>query len=488
MKTAIVAASIASFFSLVARAENFSNSTFTDVDEPRISLQIYEDMYYGSAQFHHWRNQFLDENSVYQNIGVLDSFQDYDYAQWDWLLRPLGTEQGKVMSLDSFGNFKLFPRYSNTESFSVYFANSIPTMSFAQGGNIIFGNKGAINFLGGTASIDFGNSTTLNRSGSNLRIGSSNIVTEATGSNLYLAKTASKFQLGTAATAFTNDSFAFGDGATADGRGALSIGASNTALSVNNTAQGQGATAIGLGNRAVSDGSVAIGLRSTAAGGGVSLGQDHQNYGVLGTTIGALNYIPESIQGAVSIGVGNGVGGNYASAFGHWNSIAINADESFVAGRSNTLAATALWSSALGCGNAVNGVNSFAVGQVNVTGADARNSTAIGFGLQTNAVSEVVIGAYNDPAPVEAAFVVGTGFQHDGTPAHTPLPMWAYTSGNPNTVYQNALVVYKTGKTEATGNIQSKSGTGFNKFAAPVLVPEGGDISMGDFKAGETPN
>ena len=110
--------------------------------------------------------------------------------------------------------------------------------------------------------------------------------------------------------------------------------------------------------------------------------------------------------------------------------------------------------------------------------------------------SQFVVGSYNVPvtdtngvtrSDNDALLVVGNGYQT--------------TNGNnvTTTTRSNALVVRWNGTVDAGGAVNasgaintggvvnSTAATGYNRFKTAVLVPQSGDISMGEFTSGPQP-
>lgn len=343
-----------------------------------------------------------------------------------------------------------------------------------------------------------------------ITISGSPVITQTAGDARYLRPTQTQFQLGTGSAAQSSYSFAFGDRVRANGLGAVAMGASNYnggSLNSETAAMGVGATAFGWGSHSSGEGAVAIGSQSQSVGdwaisvgymndahGGGSIAFGQQNYADMGMAFGGYNqagYGATAIgqensagPGAYAFGTGNTVSPSEAIAVGWFNTIHGYSGMAF--GYANVIPDEGYNSSiAVGYSNTSSGFASFAGGYTTIASgertvalgsfAEATGfaSVALGTGTRAESDGQFVVGNYNDPtADTDALFVIGSG--------------WDLFNGD-GPYRQNAFVVRWNGDTDASGNLNSKKDTGYNKFKAPILVPEGGDISMGQFKAGEEP-
>jgi hypothetical protein len=336
-----------------------------------------------------------------------------------------------------------------------------------------FGSSGGI--------IDFGNGITLSRSGSNLRISNSNIVTEASGDSRYLLRGGiGNFLFGSGAVATGSNTIVLGANAytTANNLGAIAIGHGAHSAGNYTTALGEGSYATQLGSTALGNGAQATGIYSIALGQSSSSATQSVSMGYLALA---------DANDAVAIGSGNHASAVGATAFGSQNQ-AIGA-ASFTAGT----------------GNLADNWGSLASGTL--TQSKGYLSSTFGIGTIADGPMQVVIGAFNNLDTSagystsfsryedEMLFVIGNGhqsldannvgFTETGGVHH----VWNFsqTDVQAGITRSNAFVVRWNGKTEAAGNIESKATTGYNKFKAPILVAPSGDISMGEFTAGEQP-
>ncbi len=255
--------------------------------------------------------------------------------------------------------------------------------------------------------------------------------------------------------------------------GSMAVGSSATATGENSIVLGTGSAA---GSSAVS-----IGFTNSINSSNFAIGEHNEAYGSSTYSYGNTNYFGAAAYNTIAIGVGNQVSYDGSASWGcivlgngnqlsaGYNSAAVgmsnlvNGQDAFAFGEQNIVpSATAC---AVGRSNEVYGEVSFAAGQFCKT--HAFYTTAVGYGVETSQNYQMVVGTYNDPTlDTDARFVIGIGD-------------WG--------VGKNGFMVYTTGKAVATGNVESRANTGYNKFKAPILVPESGDISMGEFTAGEQP-
>jgi autotransporter adhesin len=331
--------------------------------------------------------------------------------------------------------------------------------------------------------------------------------------------------VGQGATAFGYGSKSDGNGATAigssniaNGSAAIAVGSVNIADGSNAIAIGSnnqivgGAGAVGAGNYVLQGSSYAFGSGNSvggaesaiignynSAGGDLSFVAGITNTGDGGNSVAVGIINSASGLGAVAVGYGNTSVGQIAHSIGYSNIVSADAAvalgasniitsySGFAAGISNMVNSASGFAMAFGYGNTSGGAASFTAGYSNsATGdravaigsfslASGYAATALGGGVKALQPLQTVLGAYNDPlVDTDALFVIGNGIE--------------ITPGQPATaVRSNAFVVRRNGDTDAAGNLNSKKATGYNKFKAPILVPESGDISMGEFTAGEEP-
>lgn len=164
--------------------------------------------------------------------------------------------------------------------------------------------------------------------------------------------------------------------------------------------------------------------------------------------------------------------------------------------------ASGVFSTAIGANNRASEWGSFALGTY--ARSQGYNASALGVGTQATGPGQFVVGAFNQPlydgdgymkADNDALFIVGNGYQtraegytgnaFTSSGGHAIDP-WA-TPSDVITTRRNAFVVRWNGNTETSGTVQSTATTGYNKFKAPVLIAQSGDISMGEFTAGPQP-
>jgi hypothetical protein len=225
---------------------------------------------------------------------------------------------------------------------------------------------------------------------------------------------------------------AFGADATASGYGAVAVGPYTTATN--------GATAIG--SLAYAQGAFALAIEnSTANGNDCAAFADSSASGYAAISIG-LSYA--SGTGCAAIGEA-GCSGVASSAFGNaeaWNSYAV------ATGRAEA-----------------NGVYSAAFGAAY---ADGEFSTAFGPYGVAQAYGSVVFGQYNIP-------------QGSGTNWVATDDLFVIGNGSSNQNPSNALEIQKNGNAILSGTL-SISGSN------PVLIQPSGDLTMGSFTNGPSPN
>lgn len=240
-----------------------------------------------------------------------------------------------------------------------------------------------------------------------------------------------------------------GGGITTDftaGDGNNDSGMDSVAMGYDDYAGGNFSVAIGLRNRAFCDDSIAAGCLSTTNNvGAIAMGG---YYGQINTA-----------NGFTSVAMGGGV--------------TANGDHSIALGGYPT--ANGDYSVALGRFAQTDGIVSTAIGPFAEAAGDY--SAAIGFRTNAQADYATVVGTFNNPAS-DDLFVVGNGV--------SSVDAW----GNPNTdpsghqyadTPSNALVVKQNGNTTIYGQL-TISGTG-----NAVLIHPQGDLSMGTFTSGPTP-
>jgi hypothetical protein len=353
---------------------------------------------------------------------------------------------------------------------------------------------------------------------------SSSILTQSSADARYLRTDGGGLQFGLNSSAAATHSIALGFAASANGLGAVALGASDQDTPgsfVPLSAVGKGSSAFGYGSRALEYatasgwrsealgvGSIALGkanYTSATAEGGVALGGGSWATAAGAIAIGQANIASNSVS--VAIGWGGTASGSVSTTLGALNmasgdvSLATGSQTvasgafSVTMGRQTTAAGWAAM--AIGEGTNASGDLSLAAGfQTKAIGgysfaggyfteANGWNASALGRRTIANGSDQVVIGVYNAAisdananvhTASDALLIVGNGYE-----STVNVPSSAVRS--------NAFVVRWNGDTESSGTVKSTAaGAGkYNKFKAPILVPESGDISMGEFTAGEQP-
>lgn len=337
----------------------------------------------------------------------------------------------------------------------------------------------------------------LELSGQTAASNNNTVLTRALGDDRYFRKDAAVFNVGIGSSAVNSGSMAFGPQAKAKGgadpsfalgEGAVA-GLSSTDAGITLpdgivAGEGGGSTAIGLSAYA-SYYSMALGNNARAIGNATALGNDSKALGWASVALGG-----GQAQGFASLALGpttfTGASGDFSAAIGF------------------NVYASGTRSMAVGTDSNAMGYHSMAL---NGAWAHAENSTGIGPTVHTYYKDEVVVGIYPE-TPIlgvstesnltDPLFVVGNG----------------YTIPNGPTVESNALVVRRNGNAEVKANFsvgQNATVTGASRLQASVivegqtdpsdstnrtviakpgqevLVPEQGDISMGEFRSGSLP-
>lgn len=309
--------------------------------------------------------------------------------------------------------------------------------------------------------------------------------------------------LGRYSEAQTANSFAFGNRAYAVGEGAVAMGTSimnsNGSIQQPLFASGTGAATFGWGSSALGIGATAFGEWSRAhADHAVVGGKWNTVWGLRGVAFGAHSTIHPGATDSFTLGFVNQVYSPNSFAAGVFNTANVGSEQAFVFGHGNI--ANAQRSITFGYYNTTNGWVSNAIGWMNTTTSAAFGATAMGVGTKATAATELVVGSYNDPGltpansahrqnDTTAAFTIGNGYETNssGTPLADNVHASIENLLPANIVRGNAFIVRRNGKVESAGNVESNATTGYNKFKAPILVPESGDISMGDFTDGVQP-
>ena len=272
-------------------------------------------------------------------------------------------------------------------------------------------------------------------------------------------------------TSTEDTSTALGGGNKATGPASTAVGSFNeatarAAIAMGNVskATGERSVAIGSGAEATKSGTIAIGRKSQATEGqAVAIGEDTEASGPSSVAVGYKNQSTKSV--AVGFGVNNKVYGEKSTAVGSSNTIAANANEATVIGRTNQV--NRAGSFVGGFSNVTNGERNVAVGSENITTGE--DSIGIGTKVIAGTGKTIAIGsvASNDGTTLQTiargndtinaatgqvnnifALAIGNGAQADGK-AKSASGMIAIgqevLADNNNTV---AIGV----KTKATGN------------------------------------
>ena len=272
-------------------------------------------------------------------------------------------------------------------------------------------------------------------------------------------------------TSTEDTSTALGGGNKATGPASTAVGSFNeatarAAIAMGNVskATGERSVAIGSGAEATKSGTIAIGRKSQATEGqAVAIGEDTEASGPSSVAVGYKNQSTKSV--AVGFGVNNKVYGEKSTAVGSSNTIAANANEATVIGRTNQV--NRAGSFVGGFSNVTNGERNVAVGSENTTTGE--DSIGIGTKVIAGTGKTIAIGsvASNDGTTLQTiargndtinaatgqvnnifALAIGNGAQADGK-AKSASGMIAIgqevLADNNNTV---AIGV----KTKATGN------------------------------------
>lgn len=340
-------------------------------------------------------------------------------------------------------------------------------------------NTSGIIALGGTSSA-----TGVNSAAIGLNSTASGTYSVALGKNA----TASGYSsfAGMSGTASGTSSLAIGSNALASGTASVSIGRSSRSTSNGALAIGDGAYASGYESVAVGTGTAAgyksavifgqaYGESGLAMAGGaaqgystVSIGLYSMNFGFDSTAIGGETYAGGNYT--TSIGYSTYSDGNYSVCFGS-NSLA-QGDYATAIGAYSY--ANGDFSIAAGQGVNAGGYEQFVIGQWNLTQGDASNWVAtdnlfiVGNGVDGDHPSNAFVVMKNGDTLVNGAFTISG------------------TTGNLNTIANGGLAV--TGTTVPvvldSGTVNTVVATGTNNL---LLVPQQGDLSMGEFVEGAKP-
>lgn len=329
-----------------------------------------------------------------------------------------------------------------------------------------------------------------NSGGAGITLNDQNLLTQTTASTLYLPLVPGSLKVGSSVTVSNGGSAAFGDNTSATSNLAVAFGSGSTA-------SGSLATAFGNGTVAQSMASVAIGRYNVAqgtqdswvatddlfvVGNGVSTSNRSNAFVIKKngdiTVNGMINFTKGLQYGdGVATGVGSIASGNtnynipaqalgaYSLAFGS-GSIA-NGHASLVLGQANTTGPNGLNSLAAGQYNSVMAYSSVAVGNGNYVAATC--AAALGVSTQAYGMGQTVLGHYN----------VNSGNPSINSVDSLPSSAVIFLLGNGTSSQRsNAMTVQRSGQVRASGVVEAKAG-----FRTPPL----GDLSMGDFTAGQNP-
>lgn len=236
------------------------------------------------------------------------------------------------------------------------------------------------------------------------------------------------------------------------GNGTLASGLNATALGSHTTASGVCSTAFGSYT-------YAFGSYSTVFGGGYNLASG--NYATVfggGYNVASGNY-------ATVFGVANRATGHYSTAFGYGTNTA-SGQASLAFGEAST--ASRLGSTAFGYLTSASGDYSTAFGSEAV--ASGMLSTALGLKTKAKTYASLALGRNN------VGFIdVDAG--GDST-WNVQDPVLEIGNGGDWGTPSNAVTIFKSGELRTSSKAQFKGG---------VRVPPQGDLSMGDFAAGQNP-
>jgi hypothetical protein len=305
----------------------------------------------------------------------------------------------------------------------------------------------------------------------------------------------------------------YGAGSMAAGQGALVYGANSLAfgqgatVGLSQTSYANNAAAIGNNARALAEGAMAIGKGSLASmKQSIAIGEDSEASG--GTSIWWLSGYD---WGSVAVGTKSKAAGIASAAFGNWATALGN--ESIALGPRAVVWSGASGGIALGWGTSATSPNATAIGNsafaldVYASSFGTRaygnhmGATAIGAYTDTNAVGQTVVGTAPDFAGLPestnwtdenaAVFVVGSG-----APGGYVGGTGGWSLSDFAVVRRTSFAVTRKGDVKAPGTVTAKGLTVENtadptavttRLKGVILIERQGDISMGEFTAGDEP-
>jgi hypothetical protein len=340
-----------------------------------------------------------------------------------------------------------------------YLSATLANLNLGPGSNFSIGATtltGSNSLAGGAGTILYGNNSLA--FGSNAKVGA----------------------LGAAA----HDAVALGAGANAVKEGAMAFGRGAKALQKQSLAIGQEAEASSSENvwwdPSIDWGSMAIGTRARALGtASVALGPGTQAYGDISIALG--------LRAMTWPGAAVGIALGYEAVSWQPNALTI--------------------------GNSTHGMGEMSTAVGNVTYAIGHTSAAFGSYSEAISTGQIAVGVAPRLASASAnwddlnaeVFVVGggkpgplIGNPHAGLQAYDvtrrsaltlqrsgELKLWNQPDGTPPA--NPIMHLQPSGDLKVKGAMSADATTGYNKFKAPILVPQSGDIDMGEFTAGEQP-
>jgi hypothetical protein len=393
--------------------------------------------------------------------------------------------------------------------------NQMPSQTLTGAATVLTANLGDQRYLrSGTWSLTFGrNSTASGADAVALGFGlvssgdqssSFGQFSNATGS-IALAAGRSSVASGPVSTAMGYSANASGYVATAFGHNTSASEWASIAMGDGTSASGNTSTAMGVGTSASSNGTTALGEYTTASG-NASIAMNCQTVasGPLSTAMGwystaSGNTAFAAGQGsnasglaATAIGTSVTANGERATAFGEWTTSSghtsitmgggTGAGGSFSTAAGHSSSATGWSSTALGEGANATGIDSIATGSSTASGV---YSTSFGLFTVAQGYATTVTGRYNIP-------------QGDGNNWVATDDLFTVGNGTDANNRSNAFVVKKNGdaiingKTNIKGGLvvsgtADESGTIVAVSNQLVLIPQQGDLAMGEFTGGAKP-
>ncbi|WP_455236550.1 ESPR-type extended signal peptide-containing protein, partial [Veillonella sp.] len=308
-------------------------------------------------------------------------------------------------------------------------------------------------------------------------------------------------------TSTEDTSTALGGGNKATGPASTAVGSFNeatarAAIAMGNVskATGERSVAIGSGAEATKSGAIAIGRKSQATEGqAVAIGEDTEASGPSSVAVGYKNQSTKSV--AVGFGVNNKVYGEKSTAVGSSNTIATDANEATVIGRTNQVKRAGSFVG--GFSNVTNGERNVAVGSENTTTGEE----SIGIGTKVIAGTGKTIaigGVYNPGGGVEKqtiargddtinpatgqvnnvfALAIGNGAQADGkdNKASGMIAIGQDVLANNTNAMALGIQAKATGRSSmAFGQAANAAGSGAFALGQSANATSHGSIAMGN--------